>query len=111
MEEVLEHKKALDYIKGYYDVLSKEGYVKKNTERMFLRYLFLIDFVDTVYYYLTDEDYKVIEDCLHNWFSNGECLLPYPLFCHRCTTVGMTTVFDYDGIRVMNTEKKIRITD
>lgn len=106
MVEVLEHKEATRYLQKYYDFLENTGYVKEKVTDSYLLYLFLVDFVDMLYMYMSDEDYSEIEQLLVEQFSAGYCLLPYPRFCSQCVTVGdplMTHVHlrrsETDGLR------------
>lgn len=88
MVEVLEHKEVLGYIQKYFDYLEHSGYVREKVTDSYMLYLFLVDFVDLFYLYLTDADYAEIEKLLVEQFSAGYCLLPYPRFCSKCVTVG-----------------------
>lgn len=112
MVEVLEHKEVLSYLDRYYDYLEKSGYVKEKITDSYLLYLFLVDFVDLLYPYITDGDYAEIEQLLVEQFSAGYCMLPYPRFCTQCVTVGdptMTQVHlrrsETEGLRQTENEK------
>ncbi len=87
MVEVLDYKVVLDYMSRYFDRLTAHGYVGEGTAKSYLRYLFIADFVDMFYVYITDADYAQISRLLHTMFSNGNCLLSYPMFCDRRTKV------------------------
>lgn len=88
MTEVLDSGKVLSYLSGYFDRLTKAGSVPSSTSVSFLRYLFAVDFVDTMYAFLTEADYVEIESLLAGLFSAGDCLLPYPVLCSRRVFVG-----------------------
>lgn len=88
MLQVIAEKKALNTIKGYVDLVSKTGYVKHDTMRRMLTYLFLIDFVEYTHDFFTRLDYDTIAILLEKLFSNGGCLLPYPVFCTNRAKIG-----------------------
>lgn len=68
---------ALGVLKKYFSALSNFGYVKHTIVRRYLLWLFLVDFVEQVYLYLTNEDYNKINKALICLFSSGSCLMPY----------------------------------
>lgn len=72
----------------YFGILKKTGYVRDSTVFRFLLYLFLYDFVDTVYDYMTVEDYDLVNSVLSGIFSGGGCLLPYETFGNCRIKVG-----------------------
>ena len=77
MLSVIEKEKALPIVSKYFDMLASMGYVKHPTVRRFLIYLFLIDFTEWVYPFLTDCDYNLLDKALVKIFTDGGCLLPY----------------------------------
>lgn len=89
MLQVIAEKKALNTIKGYVDIVGKTGYVKHDMMRRMLTYLFLIDFVEYTHDFFTMDDYNTIAILLEKLFSNGGCLLPYPVFCTNRVKVGV----------------------
>lgn len=84
--------KASEIVKGYLDELYSVGYVKKGIADKMLAYLFLIDFIDGTHAFITEEDYRKIEEMMSVLFGN--CLMPYPVFCANHATLGTT---DYEG--------------
>ena len=88
MAGLLNKKKALNTMKNYFFLLEKVGYVRDFTIKKFLVYLFLVDFVDKVESYLTEDDYILIDRIMKRTFTNGGCLLPYPVDCADSAVVG-----------------------
>lgn len=111
MVEVLEHKKALGYLNKYFDQLAKFGYAKKGTTSRYLLYLFLVDFVDTLYRFFSEEDYCKVEEVLTGLFSGGDCLLSYPLFCSARAKLGKPQYMGSGSFRVTQSGNSPRITE
>lgn len=111
MIEVLEHKKAAKYAERYFDKLTKTGYVKRSTMRNYLRYMFFIDFIDYMYPFITDAAYDDITRVLQRLFSNGDCLLTYPMFCQRRSILGLPIYLGSAKLRSIQDESNIRITE
>lgn len=111
MVELLRHKDVLSRLKAYYDRLAKTGYVPEGTVKRLTRYLFLVDFVDCMYTYLTEEDYRNIEELLSALFGGGDCLLPYPVFCSRRAVVGMPNFIGTALPRITETASAMRNTE
>lgn len=88
MAGLLNKKKALHTMKNYFFLLEKVGYVKDTTIRKFLVYLFLVDFVEHVEAFLTEDDYIMIDRILKRTFTNGGCLLPFQINCADSAKVG-----------------------
>jgi len=81
MTSLLDDKKVLSVIDGYYNLLEKTGYVKHSTVVRLLAYEFLTDFINNTFYFIDEEDYNKIDSLLRKLFTNGGCLMPYPVFC------------------------------
>lgn len=111
MVEVLEHKKAIGYLKNYFDQLAKFGYVKKGTTSRYMLYLFLVDFVDSLYRFFTEEDYCNVEKALSALFSGGDCLLSYPAFCSARAKLGKPQYTGAGSIRITETGNHPRTTE
>ena len=77
---------ALGLLDKYYSYLSTTGYVKKSTNKRYLVYLFLLDFLNIMCAFFTEEDYEKLNRLLVALFSNGDCLLPYHVF-EKCRTI------------------------
>lgn len=109
--------RALKLLSGYYDLLTTTGYVKHRTLKVFLIYLFILDFVEYMHAYINEENYKVIDKALSRLFANGGCLFSYPVFCERRATLSankavLSSVDPFTGYRVRLTEKDaIRSTE
>ena len=88
MINVIEPKKALEYTNRYFSMLSNTGYVKLPVVKRILLYLWTVDFVQTLYYFMSEKDYKKIEKLMNKVFSFGCCLLPYEAFYAGKTQVG-----------------------
>ena len=110
MIELIENEKALALVNRYFTMLGNTGYVKQKTVSRYLLYLFLVDFVDTLYFFMTDEDYDKVSTLLTSLFSGAGCLLPYKLNCSQHAVVGLPTYMGY--VTTRNTEdNETRITE
>lgn len=81
MSVLIDNRKALQTLKDYFSVLERVGYVKETTVRRYILYLFLLEFVDSVSEFITDDDRVVIDRLMKKLFTNGGCLLSYPAEC------------------------------
>ena len=81
MIRMISEKKALKVLGGYYELLSKTGYVSHPIHKDLMAYMFMIDMVEYMHAYISQEDYKTIEKALTTLFANGGCLFSYPVFC------------------------------
>ena len=81
MASLFDDKTILSIIDGYYSHLEKTGYVKHNTVIRMIMYEFLTEFVNNTYFFITEEDYAKIDSLMKKLFTNGGCLMPYPVFC------------------------------
>ena len=111
MVEVLEHKKALGYLDKYFDQLTKFGYIKKCTASRYLLYLFLVDFVDTLYMFFSEKDYNDVGKLLSELFSDGDCLLSYPVFCSIRAKLGQPQYMGSGRIRITEIDSYQRKTE
>ena len=110
MIEVVNSKAASAYLDKYLTLVQKMGYVRPPTlVNRFLAYTFLVDFVDTLYYFLTEKDYCEIEDAMLNIFSNAGCLLSYSMFCTQKAKIGKP--FGSVAFRGTETRSNIRATE
>lgn len=110
MLELIENEKALALMDRYFTLLGQTGYVKSNTVHRYLLYLFLIDFVDTIFFFLSDEDYAEIDKLMTSLFSGAGCLLPYKLNCQHHAVVGLPTYMGFMTKRVTESDED-RITE
>lgn len=113
MAQVINEKRALASLDRYFGILSERGYVKNSTVSRFLLYLFLIDFTECVFPFLTDEDYQKIRNLLARIFSGGDCLLPYPYGCDKELKLGMPYPFtkslgNVNDSNLSETEEELR---
>lgn len=104
MLQVVAEKKALKTINRYVDTVGKTGYVKHDVMRRMLLYLFFVDFVEYTHDYFTREDYDTVAEALSKLFSNGGCLLPYPVFCTNRGKVGRAHYMGAFNLRVTEGE-------
>ena len=74
--------------KRYYSVLEQTGYMKHDTTLRYLVYIFLLDFIDYAHGFFTEEDYNKVSKALSTLFSDGGCLMPYPVFCTNRAVLG-----------------------
>jgi len=111
MVDLLDNKKALTQLKKYISNLSKTGYVRRSSVKRYMRYLFLIDFVDAFYPMLTMSDYGAIDEVMLRIFSDGDCLLPYPVFRSRCKKMVLPWDTSDDALRVTCLNRALRYTE
>lgn len=111
MVEVLEHKRVLKYIDRYFNTLSSVGYLSAGKRKQYLRYMFLVDFMDSFYDFFTEADYKELEYLLTYMFSGGDCLLSYPVFCGRCAVMGKPNYSDTGLTRATEINHNLRLTE
>lgn len=88
MLELIDSNKALDALKRYFYLLTKTGYVKSATVRKYLVYLFAIDFAHYAMPFLDEGEYIMLDRLMKQTFTNGGCLLPYPVACAKRVTLG-----------------------
>lgn len=77
MIDLIERENTGKILNGYFDELSRKGYVSRYMVKKLIVWLFLVDFVERVYRLMTSEDYNKVNDALICLFSNAGCLLPY----------------------------------
>ena len=88
MLELIDKDKALNSLKKYFYLLENTGYVKSSTVRKYLTYLFAIDFAHYAFPYMDEKDYIMVDRLLKRTFTNGGCLLPYPVACTKRVVLG-----------------------
>lgn len=93
MLTALDDKIIFDRLLNYIGALKENGHVNNATTCRFMTYMFLYDFVETLYDFLTEADYKIIDDILISIFSAGDCLLPYEPMSNEGFIVGKP-IFD-----------------
>ena len=89
MLTVLNKTNVLIYLSNYFKLLKLVGYVKPSTTDRFLLFAFLVDFIDSLYPFMSIEDYQTIERVIHKVFNAGDCLLTRPVLCTEGFTVAM----------------------
>lgn len=105
MLQVTAENTALSTLSRYFNLVSKTGYVKHESLLRFLAYIFLIDFVEYTYDYFTQEDYDTVAEALGRLFSNGGCLMPYPVFCTNRAVRGRAHYLGAFTVRVTEGER------
>lgn len=110
MNELLDEKVALGYADKYLTALSKTGFVSGVTTRKTLAYLFLVDFVETLYEFLDETDYRIIGKALTKLFTGGGCLLPYPVFCDGRAKLGSPSYMGGGVLRRSEGDDALRIS-
>lgn len=99
---LIDENKALDIQQRYYSVLEQTGYMKHNMVLRYLAYIFLLDFIDYAHGFFTEDDYNMVSKALSALFTNGGCLMPYPVFCTNRAILGRN---EYMGtMKVRKTE-------
>lgn len=107
MIELVDKKNALAYTDKYFDFLTKNGYVKPAETCRQLAYLFIVDFIETLYSFITDEDYVLIEEAMGNIAASG-CILPYTIFCARKLVVGEPGLMNGFSFRITEQDDILR---
>lgn len=85
----INYKKALGFLEGYFDNLAVTGYVGEGTLNRFMIYLFLTDFVETLYDYMTESDATKVMELLHCLFKSDDCLLAFDISTSGPSTVSI----------------------
>lgn len=99
MKKILNIQRAVSLAEGYFEMLKKTGYVKEHTSCLLALFYFLTDFAETLYPFLTNEDWKRINALSAEIFSEGDCLLGYPVTCTEKIIAGMPYKMDAESIR------------
>ena len=102
MQAFVDSTELNERMKNYFNVLRSVGYVKGSTVNTYLVYLFLYDFVDTLFYYMSEDDYNRIS-CLLQYYLvyHGNCLLPYKHFCEIKAKIGSPVIMGKPEYRRM----------
>lgn len=111
MVELFGHKRLLSYLESYFDTLTKTGYTTDGTRRLYLRLMLISDLVDDFYDFLTEEDYRKLDDTLLAMMGNGNCLLSYPVFCQRRAILGQPRYMAYGKVRITEETSDTRATE
>lgn len=102
MLSLIDGQRALKVYNRYFSQLENTGYVKPDLVRRILVYSFLLEFVDYTHMFFDEDDYNRIAAVLRVLFSDGGCLLPFPVFCTNRVTLGRN---EYMGtMKVRKTE-------
>lgn len=108
---MIDEAKALDVANRYFSLLSTAGYVKPGQTRRFLSYLFLLDFVDFTHAFFSEEDYNMVDKMLRRLFTDGGCLMPYPVFCTNRAKLGRNEYMGVMKVRKTETTNDPSYTD
>ncbi len=83
----------------------------KGTQKMYLRLMLIADLVDDFYDFLTDADYRKLDDTLLTLMGDGNCLLTYPVFCQRRAQLGHPRIMASGKVRVTEEDSALRSTE
>lgn len=115
MLQVIAENKALSILKRYYTQVEKTGYVKHELLCRYMKYLFLIDLVEYTHDFFTQKDYNIVAEALAKLFSDGGCMLPYPVMCANRAKLGRAHYMGTFRLRVTEgdrlAERDKRITE
>lgn len=115
MLQVIAEKRALNTLKRYFNTVQKTGYVKHEMLCRYMKYLFLIDLVEYTHDFFTQKDYDTVAEALAKLFSDGGCMLPYPVLCANRATLGRAHYMGTFKLRVTEGDKLVdrdkRITE
>lgn len=89
MVRLIEKEHALEYACKYFDELARTGYVKGCTMHRMTAYMFIVDFIETLYPFIGESEYKTIGMAMTNLFGKDSCLFPYPVFCINKNKLGL----------------------
>lgn len=78
MHNAINRNKAMSIVKRYYTKASVTGYVAHPFVKRMMAYMFLIDFIDTLYpYFEDDRTYRLVDMAMVKIFTNGGCIFQY----------------------------------
>jgi len=77
MLSIVDSKPISELVGKYFDRLKNTGSIDKSLTKRFMLYLFLVGFIDTVYVFLSEKDYRKIDALLANVFAGCNCILAY----------------------------------
>ena len=89
---IVSDKRLKTILSNYYQMLGARGYVNPAAVDRIIIYLFLLDFIDSFAYFINDKDYDLINKVYRRIFSDGCCLMPYPVFNTKRATMGLSTL-------------------
>lgn len=101
MAQVISENNGITLLDRYFSTLEETGYLSNGTTCRFLLYLFLLQFTDAVFTFMTEKDYIQVRSLLEEIFSGGDCLLPYPIACQYRSVLGSNYPI-YRGLRKEN---------
>lgn len=110
MVNALDPRAALQYAKKYFDGLSNSGYVSPALRKDMMKYIFLVDFVETLYPFLTEKDYQHIDMATRKLFDKGGCLFDYTVDCTNELTLGSPVYMGTNGLRRAQHRPILRIS-
>lgn len=114
MVKLIREDKVLPIVSNYLNILKNTGYVSPEITRKMLVYLFIMNFVNTVYYFLDEKEYAIIGRALVKLFTDGGCLFPYATFDENRQklkfTLGKATYMGIARIKSTN-NTKLRISE
>ena len=65
-------------VKRYYTKAAVTGYIAHPFVKRMMAYMFLIDFVETLYPYFEDDGtYRLVDRAMVKIFTDGGCIFPY----------------------------------
>lgn len=113
MYRMFKKDEALSTIENYFTALTETGHVTEGVSRKLLLYMFLLDFMDTLFVYCTEADYDKINRVLSCIFNGRNCLLPYKLFYrYRTTTkIGLPVYMSTVKFRATEVDEETRTTE
>ena len=112
-DALVSDKRLKTILNNYYQTLGARGYVPDVAVKRILVYLFLLDFLDAFASFIEEDDYNLIAKVYRRVFSDGCCLMPYPLFSTKRATMGLSTLLGDFRFRKteIETEDTTRITE
>lgn len=111
---MIEDSKVTGLLAKYFVHLEHMGYVNQHTMSKYMLYLFLYDFADSMYDFISDKDYLTINKLLRALFATGGCLLPYELFGqfgYLKATLGSNKYMGAFGPRITEDREHPRMTE
>ena len=99
MIKLVEKEHALEYACKYFDELTRSGYVNGCTMLRMEAYMFIVDFIETLYPFIGENEYKIIGMAMTKLFSKDSCLFPYPVFCINKNKLGLPYFMGGNALR------------
>lgn len=111
MLNVINKSKAMPIVKRYYTKATVTGYVAHPLVKRMMAYMFLIDFIETLYPYFEDDGtYRLIDMAMVKIFTDGGCIFPYEATHANYLQIGKAHYMGNSSLRI-TTDNIMRETE